>query len=97
MTEDRQDNIVERNRRLAAGIARGDSPLDDMLIETMRKNGEALLDVPGPRVVQLVEEIERLRKGAVDDNLIPMSVMLASGERVNAWLTMSDAARIWHA
>ena len=91
------DEDIARNRHLAERIAAGASPLNDELIETMRQNGEAFLNVPGPRVVQLVEEIERLKRQAAPDNLVCMSVTLASGERVTAWLPMADAARIWHA
>lgn len=46
-----------RNRRLAANIAAGSSPLTPELIETMRRNAAANLDVPGPRVLQLLDEL----------------------------------------
>lgn len=57
---------VERNRKLAANIAAGNSPLDLKLEQTLRANAEANLDVPGPRVVQLLDEVDRLRRVLLD-------------------------------
>jgi hypothetical protein len=51
-----------RNRRLATNIAAGRSPLDDEVLGVLRRYVAANLDVPGPRVGQLLDEIERLRE-----------------------------------
>jgi hypothetical protein len=51
----------ERNRRLAANILAGKSPLDDAMLRTLRANALADLNVPPPRVLQLIDEIDRLR------------------------------------
>jgi hypothetical protein len=94
------DEATTRTRRLAERIADGHGPLNDEIIETIRKNGQALLDIPGPRVVQLIEEIDRLRAQLTaakpGENYVAMSLGLASGERVNAWVDMETAMRVWH-
>lgn len=51
----------DRNRRLADRIATSGAPLDDEMIATMRQMAGANLNVPGPRVVQLLAEFDRLR------------------------------------
>jgi hypothetical protein len=51
----------ERNRRLADRIADGKAPLDANMIRVAREMGAANLDVPGPRVVQIIDELEQLR------------------------------------
>lgn len=53
--------IVERNRKLAAAIAAGHSPLDDQIVGTLAAQAAALLDVPGPRVTQLLAELDAAR------------------------------------
>jgi hypothetical protein len=54
----------ERNRRLAENIAAGTDVLrgrTDEVINGVRGMAVAHLDVPGPRALQLIEEIDRLR------------------------------------
>lgn len=56
--------IVEtqrRNERLARNLDAGRSPLSDEVVATLRGFAEANLDVPGPRVLQLLAELDRLR------------------------------------
>lgn len=50
-----------RNRRLADRIATHGAPLDDEMVVAMRQMASAHLNVPGPRVVQLLDEFDRLR------------------------------------
>lgn len=58
------DDEQRRNRRLAARIASGSAPLDDEMIATMRQTAGANLNPPGPRVVQLLAELDRVRSDA---------------------------------
>jgi hypothetical protein len=51
-----------RNKRLAERLASGNSvPSLDEVMETIRLNAGAYLDVPGPRAAQLCDEIDSLR------------------------------------
>ena len=52
----------DRWTRLTENIAAGRSPLDAEILETIRANAAVNLDVPPPRVLQLVDEVERLRE-----------------------------------
>jgi hypothetical protein len=53
-----------RNRRLAQNLAAGTAvPGLDEVMEGARRMAGAYLDVPGPRAVQLCDEIDRLRVG----------------------------------
>jgi hypothetical protein len=45
----------ERNRRLVAAIKAGQSPLDEDMLRIMRGMAAANLDIPGPRVIQLID------------------------------------------
>lgn len=54
------NEMIHRNGRLAANIRAGRSPLTPEMIETIRLDANAGLDIPGPRALQLHAEIERL-------------------------------------
>lgn len=48
----------DRNRRLVANIAAGRSPLDAEIEKTLHDTAAANLDIPGPRALQLLDELE---------------------------------------
>lgn len=50
--------MIHRNGRLAARIRAGRSPLTPEMIETIRANANADIDIPGPRVLQLLDKLE---------------------------------------
>lgn len=61
---DRTFEERERNKSLAARIADGSDSLHgdlDQVIELVELMAKAHLNIPGPRVLQLIEEIRRLR------------------------------------
>lgn len=50
-----------RNARLAYRIESGLAPLTPAILSTLRAQAEANLDVPGPRALQVLDELERVR------------------------------------
>ena len=76
-----------RNRRLAANIAAGRSPLDGEIVATLRKYVEANLDVPGPRVGQLLDERDQLAA--------EVARLRAMERRAQALLSNPDEDEAW--
>lgn len=56
-----QDVEVRRNRLAAENIAAGQSPLTDDILTLIRRNIAAHLDVPGPRVGQILADLDAAR------------------------------------
>jgi regulator of replication initiation timing len=60
-TTESDQAMIHRNGRLAANIRAGKSPLTPEMIETIRHNAKASIDIPGPRVVQLIDALDATR------------------------------------
>lgn len=73
----------ERNRRLAANILAGRSPLDGEMLRTIRADALADLNVPPPRVLQLVDEVERLRAASVVLDALELAERLAELDAID--------------
>lgn len=91
--EDARREEIANGQRLRDRIAAGNSvPADiDEVIRTVRELGEVGLRVPGPRAVQIADELVRLRAAAVD--VLDAIDRVPAGSRAPAVVDVERAAR----
>lgn len=86
----------ERNRRLAENIVAGTDVLrgrTDEVIAGVRGMAIAHLDVPGPRALQLIEEVERLRAELARRDTTVAAVRKMGEELAEAAPSLTGTAR----